>query len=72
MHKTIEAIYKDGQIISLSGPVPAREARVLITFLESGKPRKAVMKRKGMKLKTYRCGGKFRDFTREDAYDSRI
>ncbi|MEI6315435.1 MAG: hypothetical protein WCO89_11235 [Syntrophus sp. (in: bacteria)] len=28
--------------------------------------------KKGLKFKTYRCGGKLRDFTREDAYDTRI
>jgi len=72
MHKTIKALYKDGKIIPLADAIPAREARVLITFLDSDKRGKAVAKRKGRKLTTYRCGGKLRDFTREDAYDSRV
>ncbi|MFH1950230.1 MAG: hypothetical protein ABIL06_01295 [Pseudomonadota bacterium] len=72
MHKTIEALYKDGKIIPLADAIPAKEARVLITFLESGKRGKAVTKKKGLKLTTYRCGGKIRGFSREDAYDSRI
>jgi hypothetical protein len=72
MHKTIEALYKDGKIIPLADEIPAKEARVLITFLDDDKQGKKVAKRKGLKLTTYRCGGKLRDFTREDAYDSRI
>ena len=72
MHKTIEALYKDGKIIPLADAIPAREARVLITFLDSGKREKVVKTIKGLKLTTYRCRGKLRDFAREDAYDSRI
>ena len=72
MLKTIEALYKDGKITPLGDTVPAREARVLITFLDDGKQGKATARRKSRKLRTYRCGGKLRDFTREDAYDSRI
>ena len=72
MHKTIEALYKNGKIIPLADTIPAKEARVFITFLDSGKQGKVVGKKKGLKLTTYRCRGKLRDFTREDAYDSRI
>jgi hypothetical protein len=68
MHRTIEALYKDGRIISLEDMIPVREARVLITFLEEKKMAVAVRKNKSPKLKTYHCDGKIRDFTREDAY----
>jgi hypothetical protein len=44
---------------------------VLVTFIEEEKG-KAPVKKKPLKLKTYRCGGKIRNFTREDAYDARI
>jgi hypothetical protein len=71
MHRTIEALYKDGKIIPLGDVIPVREARVLVTFIEEEKG-KAPVKKKPLKLKTYRCGGKIRDFTREDAYDARI
>lgn len=37
MHKTIEALYKDGKIIPLDGTIPTREANVLITFLDMNK-----------------------------------
>ncbi|MCX5853655.1 MAG: hypothetical protein NTZ24_03540 [Deltaproteobacteria bacterium] len=44
---------------------------MLVTFIEEEKG-KAPVKKKNLKFKTYRCGGKLRDFTREDAYDARI
>ena len=71
MHRTIEALYKDGRIIPIGDFVPVREARVLVTFIENDEG-KAPAKKKTLKFKTYRCGGKLRDFTREDAYDTRI
>jgi hypothetical protein len=71
MHRTIEALYKDGKIIPMGDFIPVREARVLVTFIEDDKV-KAPAKKKGLKFKTYRCGGMLRDFTREDAYDIRI
>jgi hypothetical protein len=71
MHRTIEALYRDGKIIPLGDVIPVREARVLVTFIEEDKG-KAPKKKKTLKFKTYRCGGKLRDFTREDAYDTRI
>ncbi len=71
MHRTIEALYKDGKIIPMGDFIPVREARVLVTFIEDDKV-KAPTKKKGLKFKTYRCGGMLRDFTREDAYDTRI
>lgn len=71
MHKTIEALYKDGKIIPLGDVIPVREGRVLVTFIEEEK-RETPVRKKALKLKTYRCGGKLRDFMREDAYDSRI
>jgi len=70
MHRTIEALYRDGKIIPLGDVIPVREARVLVTFIEE--EGKAPKKRKNLKFKTYCCGGKLRDFTREDAYDTRI
>lgn len=70
MHRTIEALYKDGKIITMGDFIPVREARVLVTFIDDKV--KAPAKKKGLKFKTYRCGGKLRDFTREDAYDDRI
>lgn len=69
MHRTIEALYKNGKIIPLKDVIPVREAKVLVTFIEE---EKAQEKKKTLKFKTYRCGGKLRDFTREDAYDTRI
>jgi hypothetical protein len=71
MHRTIEALYKDGKIIPVGDIIPVREARVLVTFIDDDKT-KAPAKKKGLKFKTYRCGGKLRDFTREDAYDTKI
>jgi len=71
MHRTIEALYKDGKIIPMGDFIPVREARVLVTFIDDDKV-KAPAKKKGLKFKTYRCGGMLRDFTREDAYDTRI
>ena len=68
MHKTIEALYKHGKIIPLADTIPEREARVLITFLDSSNQGKVVGKGKCLKLTTYRCGGKLKDFTRKDAY----
>jgi hypothetical protein len=68
MHRTIEALYKDGRIIPLEGTIPVREAKVLITFLETNKELTAIKKRTALKLKTYHCDDKIRDFTREDAY----
>jgi len=70
MHRTIEALYKNGKIIP-GDVIPVREARVLVTFIEEEK-RKAPARKKTLKFKTYRCGGKLRDFTREDAYVARI
>jgi hypothetical protein len=72
MHRTIEALYKDGRIIPLGEMIPVREAKVFVTFLEGKKRPTAVRKNKALKLKTYHCGGKIRDFTREDAYVVRI
>ncbi len=72
MQKTIEALYKDGKVFPLTDAVPVKEARVLITFLEDDKKKKIFAKKKGLKLTTYHCGGKLRDFTREDAYGIRI
>jgi len=73
MHRTIEAFYKDGRIIPLGEAIPVREAKVLVTFLDENKKRKAAPgKNKTLKLKTYLCGGKIRNFTREDAYAERI
>lgn len=66
MHKTIEALYKDGKIIPLVGTFPLREAKVLITFLDVHKHRVVIGKKKGLKLRTYHCAGKLRDFARED------
>ena len=37
MHRTIEALYKNGKIIPLGDILPVREARVLITFIEEEK-----------------------------------
>jgi hypothetical protein len=73
MHRTIEALYKDGRIIPLGEMIPVREAKVFITFLDEKKRRTAAPGKKNtLKLKTYHCGGKIRDFTREDAYVDRI
>jgi hypothetical protein len=73
MHRTIEALYKDGRIIPLGEIIPVSEAKVLITFLDEKRRRTATAGRKRpLKLKTYLCGGKLRDFTREDAYADRI
>ena len=72
MHKTIEALYKDGKIIPLDGTIPKREAKVLITFLDVNKRRAVTGMKRGLKLKTYHCEGKLRDFTRDDAYAARI
>lgn len=72
MHKTIEALYKDGRIIPLKDMIPMREAKVFVTFLEGKKRPPAVKKNKTLNLKTYNCGGKIRDFTREDAYAAGI
>ncbi len=68
MHKTIEALYKDGKIFPLCGTIPKGEARVIITFLDVNEGRAVAGKKKGLKLRTYHCGGKLRDFTRDDAY----
>jgi len=35
MYKTIEALYKDGVVISLTEDIPVKYARILITILES-------------------------------------
>jgi hypothetical protein len=73
MHRTIEVLYKDGRIIPLGEVIPMREARVLLTFLDEKKRRTAAPgKNKTRKLKTYLCGVKIRNFTREDAYAERI
>jgi hypothetical protein len=73
MHRTIEALYKDGRIIPLGEMIPVREAKVLVTFLDEKRRQTAAPGRKNtLKLKTYHCGGKIRDFTREDAYVARI
>jgi len=71
MYRTIEALYKEGRIIPIRDLIPVREARVLVTFIDDDKVN-APAKKKGLKFKTYRCGGKLKDFTREDAYDTRI
>ena len=73
MHRTIEALYKDGRIILQGEKIPVSEAKVLVTFLEEKRRRTvAPGRKKTMKFKTYLCGGKLRDFTREDAYVDRI
>jgi hypothetical protein len=73
MHRTIEALYKDGRIIPLGELIPVREAKVLVTFLDENRRQTAAPGKKNtLKLKTYHCGGKIRDFTREDAYADRI
>jgi hypothetical protein len=72
MHRTIEALYKDGKIIPLGEMIPIREAKVLVTFLEAKKKPTSIRKKTALKLKTYHCGGKIRDFTRDDAYENRI
>jgi hypothetical protein len=72
MHRTIEALYKDGRIIPLGEMIPVREAKVFVTFLEEEKRPTVVRKNKALMLKTYHCGGKIMDFTREDAYVARI
>jgi hypothetical protein len=73
MHRTIEALYKDGRIIPLGEMIPVSEAKVLVTFLDEKRMRTAAPGRKRtLTLKTYLCGGKLRDFTREDAYVDRI
>jgi hypothetical protein len=72
MHRTIEALYKDGRIIPLGEQIPVSEAKVLVTFLEEKKKRVTAPGRKrALKFKTYLSGGKLRDFTREDAYNNR-
>jgi hypothetical protein len=69
MHRTIEALYKDGRIIPLGEMIPVSEAKVLITFLEETRKRVTSPGRENaLRFKTYFCGGKLRDFTREDAY----
>ncbi len=35
MYKTIEALYKEGVIITLTEEIPVKYARILITILES-------------------------------------
>jgi hypothetical protein len=73
MHKTIEALYKDGRIIPLGKMIPVREAKVFVTFLDEKRRQMTAPGRKNtLKLKTYLCGGKLRDFTREDAYADSI
>jgi hypothetical protein len=73
MHKTIEALYKNGRIIPLEEMIPVNEAKVLVTFLDEKSVRRvALTGKKTLKLKTYLCGGKLRDFSREDAYVDRI
>jgi hypothetical protein len=73
MHRTIEALYKDGRIFPIGDMIPVREAKVLVTFLDEKRKRMAPPGKKNtLKLKTYHCGGKIRDFTREDAYVDRI
>jgi hypothetical protein len=72
MHRTIEALYKDGRIIPLGEKIPVGEVKVLVTFLEEKRRRvTAPGKKRALKFKTYLSGGKLRDFTREDAYDDR-
>jgi hypothetical protein len=69
MHRTIEALSKDGRIIPLGEMIPASEVKVLVTFLEEKRRQIAAPgRKKTLKLKTYRCGGKLRDFTRKDSY----
>ena len=72
MLKTIEALYKDGKIIPLTGTIPMREAKVLVTFLDVNTRKAIIGKKKALKLKTYHCDGKLKDFTRDDAYADRI
>jgi hypothetical protein len=72
MHKTIEALYKDGKIIPLRGTFPLRDAKVLVTFLDVNKRNVIIGKKAALKLRTYHNAGKLRDFTREDAYAERI
>jgi hypothetical protein len=73
MHRTIEALYKNGRIIPLEEMIPVNEAKVLVTFLDEKRVRRVANAGKNtLKLKTYLCGGKLRDFSREDAYVDRI
>lgn len=73
MHRTIEALYKDGRIIPMGEMIPVSEAKVLVTFLDEKRRRTVTPgKKKTLKFKTYLCGGKLRHFTREDAYVDRI
>jgi hypothetical protein len=73
MHRTIEALYKNGRIIPMGEMIPVSEAKVLVTFLDEKRRRTvAPGKKKTLKFKTYLCGGKLRHFTREDAYVDRI
>jgi len=71
MHRTIEALYKNGKIIPTGDFIPVRKARVLITFIDDDKLM-APVKKRVWKFKTYRCGGTLKDFSREDAYETRI
>jgi hypothetical protein len=71
MHRTIEALYKDGRIIPLGEKIPVSEAKVLVTFLEKKRWAATPGKSKTLKFKTYLCGGKLRDFNRKHAYEDR-
>jgi hypothetical protein len=52
--------------------IPVRETKVLVTFLDEKKRQTAAPgRKKTVKLKTYHCGGKIWEFTREDAYVDR-
>jgi hypothetical protein len=73
MYKTIEAIYKNGKIILEKERMPVKESRVLITILDKAKEAISPRIRKpSSKLTVYKCKGKLKDFSREDAYENRI
>jgi len=74
MYKTIEALYKNGKIIPTKEQIPVRESRVLITILDKTKEAINIRGKKlsRSKLTVYKCEGRLRGFTREDAYESRI
>lgn len=73
MYKTIEALYKNGKIIPTKEQIPVREARVLITILDKTKEAINIRGKKlSRKLTVYKCEGRLRGFTREDAYENRI
>lgn len=73
MYKTIEALYKNGKIITTGERIPVKEAKVLITILDkAGEVIATRIKKISRELTVYKCEGGLREFSREDAYESRI